>query len=191
MQHPGFSALNAPRPEIGSLAHRGTPIRVEGVQPRYGCLRMVVGSSHVLPVTDAKGAALKDRGGRAVTVRTTAKDRRLYPHASGFLFCLHADCAGKAWATEGELVRAHPSALDMARDKASHVIGFFSPDPVNPPEDGCEACKKATREASATATAAARKASKDAGEIVVPWPCTDHAGGVIGLLTPGEPAELV
>ena len=144
MQHPGFSGLAAPRPELGSLAHRGTPIKIEGVSPRYGCLRMVAGSSHVLPVTDAAGQPAKTLRGTPITVRTTAKDRRLYPLASGFLFCLHEACAGKAWASEPELLRAHPSALDMTRDRAIHVIGFFSPDPARPPVDGCKACEKAT-----------------------------------------------
>lgn len=191
MQHPGFSALTTVRPEPGSLAHRATPIVVEGPQPRYGCVRMVAGSSHELPLTDASGQPVRDLRGRQVKVRTTAKDRRQHPGASGFLFCLHPDCAGKAWGTEVELLRAHPSQLDMARDRATHVIGFFSPDPVNPPAEGCKACEKATKEASAAATAKARETSKDAPAVHVPRPCEEHSGGVIGLLTPGEPAELV
>lgn len=191
MQHPGFSALATPRAEPGSLANRATPIKVEGKEPRYGCLRMVVGSSHELPLTDAAGKPVMDpRTRRPVKVRTTARDRRLFPGASGFLFCLHPDCAGKAWQNEAELLRAHPSQIDMGRERQIHVIGFFSPDAAEPPREDCAACKAATKKASAAATAEARKANKDAAEVFVAAPCEEHSGGVIGLLTPGEPATL-
>lgn len=177
-----FSGFQMPMtaPEPGSLAHPATPIKVEGPTRRLGCLRMAAGSKHMLPLSDEKGQPVADRWGRRVRVLTTAKDRRLYPLAKGFFFCQHERCEGKAWGSEEELLRAHPSQLDMQRGSEVHVIGFFSADPLNPPEKGCKKCEQATKDATVAAKS----------EAPILRPCAEHSGGIVGLLTPGEPAVI-
>lgn len=180
MQNAAFHFPPGGPPEPGSLAHPATPVTVKGQQRRFGCMRMTVGSKHFLAATDDKGQPVTDRHGRPQTRLETAKDRRLFPLATGFYFCLHERCAGKAHASEADLLRAHPGEIDMQKKKEVHVVGFFSPDPLNGPEAGCKDCDRATKEATTAAKS----------ETPIPRPCTKHSGGPIGLLTPGDPAVL-
>jgi hypothetical protein len=112
----------------------------------------------------------------------TAKDRRAFPEAAGKLFCLHPACAERFHDTFEQLMRAHDPQTELERRQEVHPYAFWSNDPCNAhPEPGCDACKKA----SADATRAARAKDKDAHEQAVP--CAEHAGGAIGLLTPTDP----
>lgn len=114
--------------------------------------------------------------------KVTARDRRAFPDATGKYLCTHPQCARKFFDSEEQLRRGHDPQTTLEARGETHVYGFWSNDPCNVhPEPGCQACAKAC----ADATKAARAKDKEAAEVAVP--CTEHAGGAIGLLTPTNP----
>lgn len=156
-----------------TLGYSNTAIIVSP-EPKRACgvLRMTINSMHDIPITDADGKPIvnpNDPRRRQMVVKMTAKDRRMFASATGHLFCLHKDCRGKKWKDERECLAAHPDTRDMIANEEVHVVGFYSNDPCNPPDPSCPKCNEKGKP---------------------PRACAEHAGGVVGLLTPGEPAVM-
>lgn len=176
-QQAGGFAFQAPgnaEPDegLGPYAVDTKPLKAVGLVP------MQIDSRHNIPV---------NRGGKVKPESVTCKDRRNYRNFSVRIFCLHPGCVGRSWATVEEMAKAHPDHALMQREQQVHLFGAWSDDPCNPPEPSCGECAAATIAASEKATAAARDKDKKAGEVKVAMPCVKHAGGVVGLLTPGDP----
>lgn len=118
--------------------------------------------------------------GQKKAQKVTCKDRELFPDAHGFLFCQHVDCRDQTFADLKALKTAHTkTANEMKAGEEVHLYGFWSTDRTGVADEKCAGCKKATAEA--------RKVEGAAADVVKA--CAEHAGGVIGLLTPGEIAS--
>lgn len=148
---------------------RSTNVKVKEHTKRSGLMPMRPGSQHVMPIGDAPQ-------------NVTARDRRAFPYATGKFFCTHRECMGRFHDSIDALQKAHEPQAVLEQREAVHLFGFWSNDPCNTkPEKDCEACKKA----SADATRTIRAKDKDAAEVGAC--CPEHSGGVIGLLTPTDP----
>lgn len=84
-----------------------------------------------------------ESAGRPTEIRmVTAQDPSQVPDAfedPGHpvrLRCLHASCQGEEWATEREMVLAHPSRGEMARTGQAHVYALWSAAPMDPTDPG-------------------------------------------------------
>lgn len=161
---PGNPSATSQRPYITVAAPR----------IRCGIVPMAPDSQHMITIA-----------GRRMYV--TCRDRKDHASATGFYFCMHRGCVGKSWPTERAMVEAHGPPSEMVAREEVHLVGFWSNDDCNPPVDGCKACEKTMKDASAEATKAARAANKDAAEVVIIRACDEHSGGAVGLLTPTDP----
>jgi hypothetical protein len=177
-QAAGGFAFSTPGTSNGDPDEFG-PYRIaDKPMKRVGIVPMAADSRHNIPF---------QKGRRAQVASVSCKDRRNFHRAAVKLYCMSPDCVGKSWDTMAGLVAAHPPHLVMQQEQQVHLVFGWSEDPCNPPDEACADCTRATKAASAKATAAAREKSKDAPEVEAPTPCAKHAGGVIGLVTPHDP----
>jgi hypothetical protein len=153
-----FQMPGAPSPAMAAR----TFVTAPGPQKRLGLIPMAPDSAHILTIGRTR-------------VQVTCKDRRHYHAAVGKLFCMHPGCNGRWFDTEKELRDAHLPQVQLEAAGEVHLYGFWSNDDCNPPELGCKKCETATKAAQTAASPAAQKA------------CAEHAGGVVGLLTPADP----
>ncbi len=149
-------------------------ITVPASKRALGIVRMAPDSAHQIAI-----------GGRKMYV--TCRDRRDFPNATGFYFCLHESCRGKSWPSDKAMTDAHGPPSEMIAREEVHLVGFWSNDDCNPPADNCAACELATKAASGAATKEARAKNKDAPEAIILRACDEHSGGAVGLLTPTDP----
>lgn len=148
-----------------------------GPRKRCGLIPMGAGTQHMVKV-------------RGVPEYLTAKDRRLFAHATGAYFCTgcpkpiprlegEAVAPYRMFATRADLLNGHEAPAVLDQKNEVHLFGFWSNDPIGKADKGCKRCQQATADA--------RKVDAAAAEV----PCADHHGGALGLLSPDDPAGFL
>jgi hypothetical protein len=82
-------------------------------------MKLRIGTNHVVRCPDK------------VIRQYKVRDKRLHPYAKTVAICLFCK---EQWPTEQELLAAHPETNIMVKQEEPHVWGYWSDDPVNPPD---------------------------------------------------------
>lgn len=127
-------------PFQGSPAPISTQQKIVQQKRKTGLLRMIVGSTHMLPI---EGGAQQCTAMSHLDVPASAKT---------FFFCQHEACKGREWPSFEAMRAAHPSSETMAKNDQVHVYGMWSGDIADP-------------KALAEAKAAHEKAKKEMDEV--------------------------
>lgn len=152
----------------------------EAQRKKYGLLRMLAGSQHVIQIGERKGVC-------------QAHDPRNVLGVKPKYICLNQDCRGKSWDSYVDMARAHPEPHKMVQAQEVHVFGMWSDEPADPQAAAAakaelERCEKALAKLETSKTTVlAEDVEAARAEVEKAKAAFAAASGCIGLIAPPEP----